>query len=557
MVFLFFLHAGASSLYKIENNDICWHLKTGELIVQNRSVPRVDPYSLIDPGKKWVDHEWLFQVFAHGIYAGCGASGLVLLRSLLVLLIFFVIYRYTRKIGLDEAKTIFILCFSLVAARSRFMVRPEIVSLFLFVLLLHCLLLPPRRTVLRYLFPAFLIIVWCNVHGACLYGVLASFAIAGGELLNLFFWKTADPVQRSLSFAPPSNREIVIRIASVLARPFLILSASFLNPYTYEMYIAAFRLRRIVGLPHVPNPEWGFPYPGDFPWFYALLVLTAFVLLLGRKEIDFRALSLYVLFAGLSLMYLRNVGFFSVCAPFILCSCLINARFPVLRYAGFFPIPAALAIVCFYFAFSDAYQYGFGWRKECYPIREVEFLDKNKIKGRIFTEVKFGDYLIFKKYPPERVFIDGRNEIHEDLLKELFASLSSTESWQAFLEKYRLNIALLRYPPQLQGVLYVSGNEIVKGYRAFSAVYFPKARWALVYWDDSAMVFLKREPPVMEIIASQEYRMLNPDDSDYLLDKVKKNKLDGKEILSEIARKLQENPSCTKAKALFELFAEK
>jgi len=394
------------------------------------------------------------------------------------------------------------------------------------------------------------------VHAACLYGVAAAFAVAGGDILNRV---KQGAIEQSVSFRAVGSlmkSEILHRkTAAAFAGPFLMVAASLVNPYGYQIYRSALHLRKLIALSHVPNPEWGFPAPGDFPWFYALLVMVPILLLRNGKNTDFRLVFLYILFAGLALHYLRNVGFFSLCAPFLVCGSLADMRLSERKWMVFLWATASIAIVSLYFVYSDPYRFGLGWRAEYYPFREVDFLEKNKIHGRIFTEVKFGDYLIFKRYPPERVFIDGRNEIHEPLLKEIFSNLGNTVSWKRFLEKYDLDVALLRYPPTLQGVIRLSGDEARTGFRAFSAVFFPRSEWALVYWDDVAMVFLKRVPKFASIISRSEYKILNPDDSKYLLEQVSRGSVDRAEILSELDRKMRENPDCKRAKELYTLFS--
>ena len=48
------------NLFRITNNDIWWHLKTGEWILEHRTVPHQDPFSLIASGRDWIDHEWMW-----------------------------------------------------------------------------------------------------------------------------------------------------------------------------------------------------------------------------------------------------------------------------------------------------------------------------------------------------------------------------------------------------------------------------------------------------------------------------------------------------------------
>ena len=55
-----------------------------------------------------------------------------------------------------------------------------------------------------------------------------------------------------------------------------------------------------------------------------------------------------------------------------------------------------------------------------------------------------------------------------------------------------------------------------QGARGFSALWFPKAEWALVYWDDVAMVFVRREGAPTGLLEIHEYRVIQPDDLAHL-----------------------------------------
>ena len=57
--------------------DLWWHLRTGQLIVQNHAVFHADPYSFTRFGQPWVDHEWLSQVLMFGLYRLAGWGGLI------------------------------------------------------------------------------------------------------------------------------------------------------------------------------------------------------------------------------------------------------------------------------------------------------------------------------------------------------------------------------------------------------------------------------------------------------------------------------------------------
>jgi hypothetical protein len=45
----------------------------------------------------------------------------------------------------------------------------------------------------------------------------------------------------------------------------------------------------------------------------------------------------------------------------------------------------------------------------------------------------------------------------------------------------------------------------------FAQAFFPPAAWALVYWDDHNMVYVRRRPEHGELIERSEYRCLHPE----------------------------------------------
>ena len=81
-VFLSFL----LSLFPIQSYDVWWHLRTGELILEELRIPDSDPFTYTASGRHWVTHEWLAEVFFHGLHRLGGLNGLVLFKSIVAAL---------------------------------------------------------------------------------------------------------------------------------------------------------------------------------------------------------------------------------------------------------------------------------------------------------------------------------------------------------------------------------------------------------------------------------------------------------------------------------------
>ena len=85
-----------------------------------------------------------------------------------------------------------------------------------------------------------------------------------------------------------------------------------------------------------------------------------------------------------------------------------------------------------------------------YPIKEVEFIKANNIKGNILCNFGYGSYVSYKLYPQNKIFMDGRyEEVYYDymvpLLKEFFLAYPH---WKQLLDNFPPDVMILEnsYP---------------------------------------------------------------------------------------------------------------
>ncbi|MCX5657876.1 MAG: hypothetical protein NTZ48_06625, partial [Candidatus Omnitrophica bacterium] len=156
--FVFFL-----SLRKITDYDIWMHLKTGERILAERSLPKIDLYSYTMPGAYWANIHWLFQVIVYPLYQKFGAVGIIILKALVITLSFFVLFKigYTRKSWFVSLASLFLVA---LVAKDRFMERPEFfsylfLSIYLYIICKH----RRKKTKFIWLLPI-LQVFWTNIH---------------------------------------------------------------------------------------------------------------------------------------------------------------------------------------------------------------------------------------------------------------------------------------------------------------------------------------------------------------------------------------------------------
>src|SRR5690242_9405848 len=62
---------------RLNDPDMWWHLKTGQIIWNTHSIPTVDVFSYTTHNHPYTPHEWLSQVTIYGAYKLTGYSGLM------------------------------------------------------------------------------------------------------------------------------------------------------------------------------------------------------------------------------------------------------------------------------------------------------------------------------------------------------------------------------------------------------------------------------------------------------------------------------------------------
>ena len=132
-----------------------------------------------------------------------------------------------------------------------------------------------------------------------------------------------------------------------------------------------------------------------------------------------------------------------------------------------------------------------------WPSGAADFLLAHKITQPLFNTYEYGGYLIWRLWPEERVFIDGRS-LNESVFLDYARILynhdeTGGKSAQELLDQYGVETILMN------GFEYTTGNV----YLLAPALADPKqTEWKLVYSDPEAMVFMRHPPTGVEPLVS-------------------------------------------------------
>ncbi len=490
-----------------DDSDLWWHLKTGQYILQHHALPSPDPFSYTSnsgapayPGEELtrefnLTHEWLAQVLLYALFAAGGFPAVILFRAMLLAAICGITgVLAARRSGSFYGGVAAALAVAPVATLFT-ADRPPLLTFLL--VAVFVLVLELRRGL--WLLPL-LSLVWANSHGGFFLGwvVLAAY-IAG---------------------SPRERRLWVIAALSV--------AASFLNPNHWRI-VEVLQLYRQSALTHA-LVEW--KPPGLFrpPYVFDILLFgTALALILAWRKVRVSDWLLAAAFGAAALMAFRNILLFALLAP-VLVATYFPWRWRWPRVTGI----AAAAVLAGTIGTGLAQGRFFQLRAAewQYPSGAAQFLIDHRITAPLFNLYETGGYLIWRLWPQERVFIDGR-ALNESVYQDYRRILYNRGGDPGAMTGPRAE-ALSRYGVGaivVDSFLYLSGRQYPLSTALLGA---SDAEWKLVYQDAQWMVFLRQPPAGMPVLA-----MPNP------LDRLES------ECLAHIERAPEE---CACARTLGQLF---
>src|SRR5579863_2721198 len=167
----------------VTDPDVWWHLRTGQLIIQNRAIFHTDPYSFTQFGQPWVDHEWLSQVLIFDLYRLAGWGGLIVGFGAVTATGFLVVF--FRCPGRPYVAGVITLLGAFASAPS-WGVRPQMFTLLLASVLLFILERSYQRPNLLWWTPL-LMLLWVNLHAGYALGIALMALFLVGDALDLVF----------------------------------------------------------------------------------------------------------------------------------------------------------------------------------------------------------------------------------------------------------------------------------------------------------------------------------------------------------------------------------
>lgn len=506
--------------------DIWWHLKTGEIILQTHQIPHIDLFSFTSAGNKWISHEWLSEVLFSVIEHIFGLNGLIVFKAIVLFFVCLCLYMVIRSKSVDSFAAILGIIGFLYLSRHRFFVRPHIFSFFFFsvlILLLEKFHYTMRNRLWLGGIPL-LMMVWANMHGGVLFGLL---------YLSLY------SIPRIILFRKTcfwTHEKTIVSLILIFSY-----AACLINPHGIDVFIYPFTLIREGYI--AENREWLSPFDNRMNGHYlriyfiyfSLSVLLSYVF--ARKKPQLYEAAVVVLFFLLGVKSQRNIPFWGMVAlPY----CLLNftlfyQRIRNISIGYLKPVCVFGLVILIFFSIKQgtpiatqgrgASRIGLGINKSVMPVDAIAFLHAYAITGNVFNSYEYGGFVIYTSYPDLKVFIDGRADVYGGELYELFRrALSVPHYFELMEKKYPFDIILLPYE---------------KEHSALHSYLHNSPLWKLAYFDDVALIYLKNTEKYAPLIKQVGFEYINP----VIFDKSNKEIMEKTELYcAEYVKQLQQSP---------------
>ena len=472
--------------------DVWWHLRMGQYIYENWTIPRVDLFSFTAAGNPFIVQNWLSEIFFYLIYQVGGAALLIFFNSVLLVFLLVPIYCLCAKSSKSFGAILIATCMVSICIPGG--IRTQIFSFLLFSVYYWQLMSyrdGDRRWI--WLLPV-LMVFWVNLHGAFVVG------------LGLF----------ALFLFCESIRSLSNRCANVLGKKqlawlaliFLICAlATLANPEGFKVY------EYILTVMNDPSSqqlvvEWQSPSVSTIQGvvtFYLPFFLLAFVFIASDRKPTFTEIALFAGFSAFGMTAIRNsVWLLLIAAP------LIAKYLPSVNWAQLFlhpeglsetsptrmpmskkqslPMNYVIAVAAFAVLFIQSpwirqFQRPGSLLESGTPVGVMNFIEKHSLKGNIYHPQIFGDYLIWRLWPGQRSFFDGRVHLFGEALAKFCLLVPESSHWEELLAPYDIRFLLMSKLNSRSG-----DARMIEEARKSS-------EWKLLYEDRISVLFEKALSP--------------------------------------------------------------
>lgn len=456
--------------------DFWWHIANGRHIVETHSIPGHDPFGIYETSGPRSDvilkTYWLAQIAFFFTYDYWGAGGIIFLKASLLTLCLAMTFARSMLIGAGGISALLVLSLAGMTMLDFTGERTQLFSFVFFSMAMFVLDYSRERQVKwpLYLLPL-LMLLWANCHGG---------VTLGGVVLGLLAVAYAVEWRLSGNYQYGGKWLFITLAAAVLC--------TFISPNGINTYLYLFTSQFAEGELRDRTSEYASPVAmwremgKILPFYWSFILLALATAPKAVRKPHFTPLLMILFLGGLSLNAFRYIPFFMFYAtPYVALGftrLTAAVKLPTVPLYG-----ALLAVALFMLGYGVKHDKAFqsGVQANRFPQGAVEFMQKNKLAGKVFNAFAWGGYLTWYLHPQVKVFIDGRAldmKRFQDYTHILWATPYGTQQ----LELNRFDFVLIPY-----------GNIFTGEQYKLNAFLLQSPQWRVAYRDQSGYLFARQD----------------------------------------------------------------
>ncbi len=423
------------------DGDMPRHLRVGEIIIADRTLPIIDELSHTKHGESFLAFEWGSEVLYAFAYRLAGLPGVVAFAGLIIGATYATVALLMHRKGVHPILMVLALGAGVTIAMVHWLPRPHLISALGAAIVLG-ILERERPTRPWIMLPVFM--VWANLHGAFLWGLALIGLYAFGSGLE---WLTTGRSEEWLSHTIHRFQMLLFAVLGSLINPFGIDLHTHVITYLNETYILS-----ITADFSSPNFQETGP---QILLAIVLLMFTAFALL--RTRPSFPQLLVIIATVAFAMHAIRNFPLFAVTAiplfvihidSFLrrLLSRIGIVHRPVtphLSAPGLWSIVGIATIFWIAANGTERLPITQAFSNDVFPVAAVQHARENNLQGTMFNEFVWGGYIIHA-WPEQLVFIDAQTAFYgEALTREYIQTITLQSGWRDTLDRREIDVVIM------------------------------------------------------------------------------------------------------------------
>lgn len=425
-----------------QDADMWWHLAAGKKMVEQETILTTDTFSYTHNGAPWTNAFWLSDIVLFLAYKFGGYLGIALLVSSVAAVTMAVMYWQIADAPFPIPHLMLLL--GAFAIAPVWTARPQIFSFLLLAILDYGLSGPSAVLLKRPWLLVVLFIVWANVHGGFIWGLLLLFAFLVGKAADRFLKR-----ENSISWRVLGQ----LGVWTALAALAIVLNPNGIALWRLPFYTVDVSIQSI--------SEWSSP---DFHRLdlHPLLWLL-FLIILGvgtsRRVLSWSSVLKVIGFAYMAFISQRSIGPFVIVAVPVAIQSLAGAweewtsivtnvqkPKPSRDVSPIFAVVLHVLLLATLTTMTVFRAYSVSTDSEVHnglPRKAVEAIQASQPKAQMFNSYNWGGYLQWQ-LPAYPVFIDGRADLYgERTIHEWWSVVNATEQGLKLLDSWNVNFVVL------------------------------------------------------------------------------------------------------------------